>query len=639
MDKKSIIGFALIGLILFAFSWYNSRQFNKRQEAQLEENRIRDSIERVEAFRAAAEAHPEADSAELARILQEGDFAVADDSVAADFSYYKSDFLNAAAAEAAADTAGTIVYLENDKIKVGISTRGAQVAEVLVKNFYKYDSTALYLVDTRRNSTFDIELDAGQYINTTDFNYRIAGTTDHSVAMRLFFDENSYVENLYTLSADDYFVDMDLHFVGMDEYIPRSAYAFNISWAWDVPRLEKGYDNEKNYSSVAFRYADNENVKEISMRKDGGSESLAGQTQWVAFKQQFFSSILVAKDNFSSGDVGGHTYAENNPDRYLMHDAAVLNVEYGEKGADFNKSFQFFFVPNHYPVLKSYEMKFDKLLPLGGWLVGSINKFIIIPVFNWLHRSISSYGLIILILTIMLKLVISPFTYKSYASSAKMRVLKPEVDKINARYPKESDAMKRQQATMDLYKKAGVSTLGGCLPLLFQFPLLYAMFRFFPASFELRQQPFLWAEDLSCYDSILDFGFRIPLYGNHISLFALLMGISMWAYSKMTFDSNAAASSQQMPGMKFMSVWFMPIFMVCLCNNFSSGLSYYYLLSNLFTIGQNFAIRKWFIDEDKLYAQLKQKADSKDAPKKSKFQQRLEEAYKIQQQQQKSQRK
>lgn len=635
MDKKSIIGFALIGLILFAFSWYNTRQFNKQQAAQLEESRVRDSIERAEAFKAAAEAYPEADSVELARILQEGEFAAASDSAAAQTAYYKSDFLNAAAADS---VEGSIVYLENDKIKVGISTKGAQVAEVLVKDYYKYDSTALYLIDERRNSTFDIELDAGQYINTMDFNFRVASTTDHSVAMRLYFDENSYIENLYTLSSDDYFVDMDLHFVGMNEYIPRSAYSFTISWAWDVPRLEKGYDNEKNYSSVNFRYADNENVKEISMRKDGGSESLAGQVQWVAFKQQFFSSILVSADNFTSGDVGGHTYAENNPDRYLMHDAAVLNVEYGDKSADFSKSFQFFFVPNHYPVLKSYDMKFDKLLPLGGWLVGSINKFILIPVFNWLHKSIASYGLIILILTIMLKLVISPFTYKSYASTAKMRVLKPEVDKINARYPKEADAMKRQQATMDLYKRAGVSTLGGCLPLLFQFPLLYAMFRFFPASFELRQQPFLWAEDLSCYDSILDFGFRIPLYGNHISLFALLMGISMWAYSKMSFDSNNA-TSQQMPGMKFMSVWAMPIFMVCLCNNFSAGLSYYYLLSNLITIGQNFAIRKWFINEEKLYAQLKQKADSKEAPKKSRFQQRLEEAYKMQQQQQKAQRK
>ena len=639
MDKKSIIGFVLIGLILFAFSWYNNRQYSKQQAAQLEESRIRDSIERAEAFKAAAQAYPDADSTEIERILAEmaesGQAEVVyDEEASAEPALYKSDFLNAAAADATED----IIFLENDKVKVGISTKGAQVAEVLIKDYYKYDSTALYLVDTRRNSSFDIELDAGQYINTMDFNYRVASVNAHSVSMRLYFDENSYIENLYTLSEDDFFVNMDLHFVGMDEYIPRSAYAFKISWAWDVPRLEKGYDNEKNYSSVAFRYADNDNIKEISMRKDGGSESLAGQTQWVAFKQQFFSSILVAEDNFSSGDVGGHTYADGNPDKYLMHDAAVLNVEYGDKSADFVKSFKFFFVPNHYPVLKSYDMKFDKLLPLGGWLVGSINKFILIPVFNWLHKSISSYGLIILILSIMLKLVISPFTYKSYASTAKMRVLKPEVEKINERYPKEADAMKRQQATMDLYKRAGVSTLGGCLPLLFQFPLLYAMFRFFPSSFELRQQPFLWAEDLSCYDSILDFGFKIPLYGNHISLFALLMGISMWAYSKMSFDSNNA-TSQQMPGMKFMSVWAMPIFMTCLCNNFSAGLSYYYLLSNLITIGQNFAIRKWFIDEDKLYAQLKQKADSKEAPKKSRFQQRLEEAYKIQQQQQKNQRK
>ena len=371
MDRKSIIGFALIGLILFAFSWYNTRQFNKQQE----ERRVRDSIDRAEAFKAAAEAYPDADSVELARMLNEGELAGSSDSSAVETSFYKSEYLNAAAA----DSAGSIVYLENDKVKVGISTKGAQVAEVLIKDYYKYDSTALYLVDTRRNSSFDIELDAGQYINTMDFNYIVASTTGYSVTMRLYFDDDSFIENIYTLASDDYFVDMDLHFVGMDEYIPRSAYSFTISWAWDVPRLEKGYDNEKNYSSVAFRYSDNDNVKEISMRKDGGSESLAGQAQWVAFKQQFFSSILVAADNFSSGDIGGQTYAENNPDRYLMHDAAVLNVEYGEKNSDFSKSFQFYFVPNHYPVLKSYDMKFDKLIPLGGWLVGSINKYIIIP--------------------------------------------------------------------------------------------------------------------------------------------------------------------------------------------------------------------------------------------------------------------
>lgn len=629
MNKQTVTGFALIGIILLVFSWYNTKQFEKQQEAQ---RRVQDSIAKVEALKAAESAVADADAENIERILASDSSAVAQSDIA---PLYKSDFLNYAASDSLDEE---LVYLENEKIKVALSTKGAQLAEVLVKDHYKYDSTALYLIDNRRNSVFDIEMDAGQYINTTDFNYEITSATSQSVAMRLYFDEDSYVEQLFTLSTDSYMVDMNIHFVGMDEYIPRSSSSFKMSWAMDMPRLERGYDNEKNYSSVAFHYANNEKIEEISMRKDGGNESLVGLTHWVAFKQQFFSAILVAPEFFASGDLSGKMYTENNANKYLMNDVAVVNVEYGDKSADFSKDFQFYFMPNHYPLLKSFDLKFDKLLPLGGWLVGSIAKFIIIPVFNWLHQFVDSFGLIILLLTIMLKIVIFPLTYKSYASSAKMRVLKPEVDKINARYPKENEAMKRQQATMDLYKKAGVSTLGGCLPLLIQMPLLYAMFRFFPSSFELRQQSFLWATDLSAYDSILDFGFKIPLYGDHISLFSLLMGISMWIYSKMTFDSNAA-SSQQMPGMKFMSVWFMPVFMVVICNNFSAGLSYYYLLANIFTIGQNIVIRKWFVNEEKLYDQLKKKAESSTAPKKSRFQQRLEEAYKIQQQQQKNTRK
>jgi YidC/Oxa1 family membrane protein insertase len=218
-----------------------------------------------------------------------------------------------------------------------------------------------------------------------------------------------------------------------------------------------------------------------------------------------------------------------------------------------------------------------------------------------------------------------------------MRVLKPEIDKINEKYPKQEDAMKKQQATMDLYKRAGVSMWGGCLPILLQFPILWAMFRFFPASIELRQQGFLWCHDLSAYDSILDFGFKIPLYGDHMSLFALLMGVSMWGYSKMTMSQQP--STQTMPGMEFMQVWLMPIMMVFICNNLSAGLSYYYLLSNIITIGQNWAIRKWFVDEEKIYENLKKKANSKEPPKKSKFRQRLDEAYKAQQEQLKQQNK
>ena len=618
MNKQSLLGFALIGVVLLLFSWYNTKQFEKQKRAQF----VQDSLARVEAARYAdslAAAQPELMAADTLSEAQPE----------AQGQIYRTQSLN----DMAFNGEEELVYLENDNVKVGISTHGGQIAEVLIKKYFKYDSTALYLIP-KGASSFDVELDAGQYINTTDFNYQLVAVSDQSVTMRLYADADSYIENTYTLMPDSYDVGFDMHFVAMDASIPRSSSQCKITWTLDMPRLEKGYTNEKNYSAVAFRYSGADKIKQIQLRKDSGRESLAGSVSWVAFKQQFFSAILYATDGFSGGDVAVKTYPEEDPQQRLFAAGASLTADYGAKGADFTRSFEFNFTPNHYPVLKGYDRKYDKLLPLGGWLVGSICKYVIIPVFNWLNKYISSYGLIILLLTILIKLVISPFTIKSYESTAKMKVLQPEIEKINAKYSKEADAMKKQQATMDLYKKSGVSMFGGCLPVLLQFPILYAMFRFFPASFELRQQSFLWAQDLSTYDSILDFGFRIPMYGNHISLFALLMGISMVVYGKMTAGATKA-QNQQMPGMQFMTVWMMPIFMVLLCNNFSAGLNYYYFLSNLITIGQNWFIRKYMVSEEKLKAQIAKKTAEAKAPKKSKFAQRLEEAYKMQQQQQK----
>lgn len=618
MDRKSVTGFALIGIILLLFSWYNSKQLQEQQQIRY----VQDSIAAAEAMRIAESVAMDSLYLDNPSI---GDYQ--------EVPFYKSQMLNEAFASGEAEE---ISYLENDLLKIGISNKGAQPQEVLFKNFYKYDSTALYLLD--HSNSFDIELDAGQYINTSDFIFKKVSASNESLIYRLYFDEDSYLEEIYALASDSYAMDYTLHFVGMEELIPKTSSDFTITWDMNIPRLEKGYENEKNYSSVGYNYVGSSDVKQFQFRKKTtASENLAGQTSWVAFKQQFFSAILYAKESFNSGTVSAEIYPETNPDKYLIGADAKLHVDYGHVTSDFSKNFAYYFVPNHYPTLKGFDKNFDKLIPMGGWLVGSINKFVIIPLFNWLSRFFSNYGIIILIMTLIIKLVISPLTIKSYASSAKMKVLKPEIDKINARYPKEADAMKRQQATMDLYQKCGVSMFGGCLPILLQFPILYAMFRFFPTSFELRQQGFLWAKDLSGYDSILDFGFNIPLYGDHISLFALLMGISMWFYSKMTLDTMD--NNPQMAGMKFMQLWFMPIFMVLLCNNFSAGLSYYYMLSNIITILQNVVIRKWFIDEEKLYAKLKTKAESKTAVKKSKFQLRLEEAQRIQQEQMKQQKR
>jgi YidC/Oxa1 family membrane protein insertase len=278
-------------------------------------------------------------------------------------------------------------------------------------------------------------------------------------------------------------------------------------------------------------------------------------------------------------------------------------------------------------------MHYERIIPLGGSLVGWISRFVIIPIFDFLGKFITNYGLIILLLTLIIKTVIMPLTIKSYKSSAKMQVIKPEMDKINAKYPDQKDAMKKQQATMELYQKAGISPMGGCLPMLLQFPILWAMFKFFPASIELRQQKFLWADDLSSYDSILDFGFNIPLLGDHLSLFALLMAVTMFFYSKMT--SGQMSDDPNMAGMKFMSLYLMPIMMFFICNSLSAALSYYYLLSNIITMITTWIIRKFVVTEDKVRAEML--LNSNKPKKKSKWQQKLEEAQKMQEQMQRQQ--
>lgn len=612
---NSIIGFALIGIILLLFSWYNSKQFEKQEKERF----TQDSL-------AAAKALAEADTSSAAQLPLEEGLPASEDA-----PLYQSEYLNMA------DTAATEFYaLENDKVKITISSKGAKPEDVLIKDYFKSDSSALHLIRPGK-STFDMELNTDQWLNTSDLNFTKISSSENELVLRLQFTEDAWIDAVWTLPSDSYMASYQLHFVGMNKVLDPRTNQVALKWVVDMPRLEKGYQNERNYSAVAYRYDSNTNVKTIGQRKESARETFTSSIRWFGFQQQFFSAIMLAENSFTSGTLVNKFYPEENTEGDLMQSGADMTFEIDSRSADFTVPFKFYFGPNHYPTLRSYGENFEKIIPLGGKVIGTISRYVIIPTFNWLSKSIKSYGLIILILTLMIKLVISPLTWKSYSSSAKMKVLQPEIQKINERYPKQEDAMKKQQATMELYKKAGVSMWGGCLPILLQFPILWAMFRFFPASIELRQQGFLWASDLSAYDSILDFGFKVPLYGDHMSLFALLMAISMWGYSKMTLGQQA--STQQMPGMNFMQVWLMPIMMLFICNNLSAGLSYYYLLSNIITIGQNWAIRKWFVDEDKIYKQITQKTNSKEAPKKSKFQQRLEAAYKAQQEQQKQMKK
>ena len=612
MNKNNLTGFVLIFAIMMGFSWYQSRQYSKQMEAQAQ----LDSIARVEQMAAMA-----MDSMKRAQgILPENDVKVSTMPV------YKDSLLTDARLADA-----SFYKLSNDKLEIEFTTRGAQPYSVKINDYKSYDSTDLYLIKPDM-SQMGISIFAGENINTKDFVFQVAEHNDSTIVMQLPFAGGGYIQQKYWLTEGSYMMQNELSFVNMDGIIPRNVSMFDIDWSVIIPRLEKGYKNEKQYSKLDFYYSGDKKPEEIGRGRDAG-ERIDTRFKWFAFQQQFFSAIMTAGTEFESADLSVKYFAEDDPSRNLMACNASLRSDFKAGSDNVTIPYEFYFGPNDYRTLKSYDQKYEKIIPLGGWLVGWFSRLVIIPCFDLLGRFISNYGLVILLMTLLIKLLISPLTIKSYKSSAKMQVIKPEVDKLNQKYPHEKDAMKKQQAMMDLYQKAGISPMGGCLPMLLQMPILFAMFRFFPASIELRQQKFLWADDLSAYDSIWDFGFNIPLLGDHLSLFALLMALTMFFYSKMT--SAQMSDDPNMAGMKFMSVWLMPIMMFFICNNLSAALSYYYLLSNIITMIMTWYIRKFVVTEEKVRADMMLNASK---PKqKSKWQQKLEEAQKMQEQMQKQQ--
>ena len=615
MNKSNLIGFVLIGVIMFGFSWYQSRQWTKQVEAQAQ----LDSIARVEQMAAMA-----MDSIDRAEGKTTQGVKVMT------MPAYKDSMLT----ESRLAVEG-FYKLSNDKVEIEFTTRGAQPYSVKINDYMTYDSTALYLMKPGY-SEYGVSIFAGENINTKDFVFQVAEHTDSTIVMRLPFSNGGYIQQKYALAEDGYMLQNELSFVGLGDVIPRNVSMLDIDWSMVVPRLEKGFKNETQYSKLNYYFTGDKKPEIIGRGRDG-SKRVDTKMKWFAFQQQFFSAIMTSKSEFASADLSLDFYSEEEykTEGKLMACSARLRSDFQAGSDNIVLPYEFYFGPNDYKTLKSYDQKYEKIIPLGGWLVAWFSRLIIIPSFDFLGRFISNYGLVILLMTLFIKLLISPLTIKSYKSSAKMQVIKPEMDKINAKYPNEKDAMKKQQATMDLYQKAGISPMGGCLPMLLQMPILFAMFRFFPASIELRQQKFLWADDLSAYDSIWDFGVNIPLLGDHLSLFALLMALTMFFYSKMT--SSQMSDDPNMAGMKFMSVWLMPIMMFFICNNLSAALSYYYLLSNIITMIMTWYIRKYVVTEDKVRAEMMVNANK---PKqKSKWQQRLEEAQKMQEQMQKQQKR
>ena len=617
MNKNSIIGLVLIGLIMFGFTWYQSKQYQKQVEIQAQQ----DSIYRAEMMEQIA-----IDSAFKSKEVSVD--AQGTPVKVQNMTVYKDSSLTAASL-----SNGNIYKISNDKVELEFTTKGAQLYSVKINDYMTYDSSALYFIKPG-GSQMGIGVFVGEQINTKNFDFQVAECTDSSIVMQLPFTNGGYIQQKYWLTEGSYMMQNELSFVGMETVIPRNVSNIDIDWSVVIPRLEKGYKNEKQYSKLDYYFMDEKKPEEIARGKDE-SEKVVSRFKWFAFHQQFFSAIMTAEKEFASADFDVRFYNEDeyNSNNTLMACSAKLKADITPGTAAIVLPFTYYLGPNDYTTLKSYDQKYEKTIPLGGWLVNWFSRLVIIPSFDLIGKFISNYGIVILIMTLLIKLLLSPLTIKSYKSTAKMQVIKPEVDKLNEKYPNEKDAMKKQQAMMELYRKAGISPMGGCLPMLLQMPILFAMFRFFPASIELRQQKFLWADDLSAYDSIWDFGVNIPLLGDHLSLFALLMAATMFFYSKMT--SSQMSNDPNMAAMKFMSVWFMPIMMFVICNNLSAALSYYYLLSNIITMGMTWYIRKFVVTEDKVRAEMA--SNARQPQKKSKWQQRLEEAQKMQEQMRKQQ--
>ena len=585
MDRNTLIGMLLIGVIFIGFYF-----FNKPAEVEAETPTV-DSTEVV------------VETQQLEEVSNNQLDSVAYDSTQV--------FVPAAA------SAEKLFTLENKLLKVVISSRGGQVVQAQLKKYQTYDSLPLYLIN--RNADFNIQIQDDKSYNSSDLTFEGVQNSPEKVTMTLNAGDGKQLKYVYTIQPDNYMLGWDVVSSGMGGMMPQNS---GLQWEMQTLRHEKNLENERTVTQLEYKFANEDDVDDLSGTGEDSEEET--NLKWIAYKQQFFSTILYNKN----GDFAKAALASKSLDNSEDHTKLLVSkVDMNATAGDLNTSFGLYLGPNKYEVLKAYGQGFEELIPLGWGILGWINRGIVINIFNWLEQYGLNYGLIILIIALIIKVILFPFTYASYRSMAKMRVLKPEIDELNEKY-KDQDAMKKQQATMELYQKAGVNPLGGCIPMLFQMPILIALFRFFPASIELRQQPFLWATDLSTYDSIFNLPFNIPFYGDHVSLFTLLMTVSTLIYTYM--NQQLTGSNQQMPQLKYM-MYLMPLVFLGVFNNYAAGLSYYYFVANMITFGQQWAIRS-FIDDEKIHAKIQEK---KASPKKeNRFMRRMREVQEEQNRQQ-----
>ena len=636
MDKNTIIGIVLILGILFTFNFLNKETAEQQLAREQVEAKYNDSIQELKNVE------------QLAENVEEVEVITVSDSASPNFgmidSLAQSKLTKQFGIFASASQGAANYYtIENDLLKLTLSSKGGKVVKAELKKYQSYPNymiardslkdiaakdlpilEPLQLFDEDSSTMFfDIAMNSNKNLKTSDLYFTPIKTESNNIVLRAkTSEEGKYIEMSYKLE-DNYDVDFNLTFAGLEDEVEGKI---DLNWEMKSLITEKEAEGQSRMSSVFYKPSDDGRTYLSELTE--AEEELESKTDWVAFKHCYFSSMVMSENGF---EKGGNVYS--NPiktAKYSDEYKAVINVS-TEIDDKTKVPLKFFFGPNEYEVLKAHDNESEDIIDLGWGVFRWTAKWLIMPIFNFLNGLGIAMGIIILLVTIAVRLIILPLTYKNYKSSAKMKVLKPEIEEINAKF-KDGDAAKKQQATMALYRQTGVNPMAGCLPLFIQMPILLAVFRFFPSSLELRQRSFLWAEDLSTYESVMDLGFNIPFYGDHVSLFTLLLCISTIFYTRMNSSQMSMPSNPGMPNMKII-MYMMPLMMLFFLNNYAAGLTFYYFCGNLITMGLMIFVKKYLISEDKIRATID---SNKLKPKKqSAFQQRMQEAMKQQQAQKK----
>ncbi len=629
MDKNTIIGFLLIGLVLITFTW-----INRPSPEELAQKRMQDSI------------------AQVAYIQQQAELAKAEQQKSTEQSTIEENKSDSAKNQELIDSYGVFANasmgeektfkLENELVELTFSNKGGKIISARLKEYTSYDSLPLMLFD-KDEASFGLTLVTAnnRVINTGDMFFEPSVSTDgKSLTMKLSAGEGRFLDFVYTLEPNDYMLRYEIKSQGLDQVLSPSTSSLDLQWNQKIRQQETGRQFEDRYTNLNYKYSadDRENLSDSKDDK----QTPSGKLKWIAYKDQFFSTVLIADNtDFEAAQLESKKFHDG---KYLKEYKTMTSFAFDPKNTS-STGFYYYFGPNDYKILKKYDKKLfngkdvdlEKLVPLGASVFRYVNEWVILPVFDFIVSWCGNLGIAIFLLTLFIKMALFyPLTYKSLLSSAKMRVLRPQVEEINAKYPGQENAMTRQQKTMEFYRKAGANPMSGCLPMLLQMPFWIALFMFFPSAIELRHESFLWAKDLSTYDAVISWSTYIPLvspyFGNHISLFCLLMTITNIIYTKYNMDQTNTGQ-QQMPGMKYM-MYLMPLMMLVFLNNYPSGLNYYYFISMLITIIQTIAFR-YFLNEDKLLAQMEE--NKKKPVKKGGFMARLEEAQRKQQELQRQQ--